>query len=86
MASKFGMLEPNPLRCPQIALESIQTILIPGLAFDIALHRLGYGQGYYDRLLTQTVCPSTGIAFHEQKTDVLPIDSWDVSLDQVLYF
>ena len=84
--SKLKMLEPNPLRCPQVGLESIQIILVPGLAFDMDSHRLGYGQGHYDRLLIQTACPSTGIAFHEQKTDALPIDAWDVPLDQVLYF
>jgi 5-formyltetrahydrofolate cyclo-ligase len=86
--SKFGMLEPDPTQCSQILFEDIQTItiLVPGLAFDAALHRLGYGQGHYDCLLIEIPHYSIGVAFNEQKTDRLQIDSWDISLDEVLYF
>lgn len=43
--------EPNPELCPVISPESVEALLIPGLAFDDRGTRLGRGRGHYDRLL-----------------------------------
>jgi 5-formyltetrahydrofolate cyclo-ligase len=86
LLSSRGILEPNPNRCEKIDLQTICTVLAPGLAFDESFHRLGYGQGHYDRLLKQLNCPFIGLAFSEQKTVSLPIDPWDISLHAALYF
>ncbi len=67
-----------------IPLETIDLILVPGLAFDKGHHRLGYGKGYYDQLLARSHCAlSLGIGFHEQQTDLLPRVATDVALDSV---
>jgi 5-formyltetrahydrofolate cyclo-ligase len=84
--SRWGVLEPNPDRCEKIEIQAIQTALVPGLAFDASFHRLGYGQGHYDRLLKQTSCRLIGLAFAEQTTDCLFPDPWDVPLHSVSYF
>lgn len=52
-------------------------IIVPALAFDRAGFRLGYGGGYYDRLLARAICPTVGLCFHELLVDALPRDSWD---------
>ncbi|HXN15467.1 MAG TPA: 5-formyltetrahydrofolate cyclo-ligase, partial [Usitatibacter sp.] len=43
--------EPDPERCPAVALESVDFALVPALAADRQGFRLGYGAGYFDRLL-----------------------------------
>jgi len=47
-----GVLAPGPAAEP-IELASIDVVLVPALAVDVRGHRLGYGRGFYDRLLSQ---------------------------------
>lgn len=46
--NKFGIFEPEG---PAVAPTEIDAVLVPGLVFDAAGFRLGYGRGYYDRFL-----------------------------------
>ena len=43
--------EPDPDRCPPFAIADVDFALVPALAADLAGYRLGYGAGYFDRLL-----------------------------------
>lgn len=85
--SSLNVFEPNPDRCEEVSVDQVGLILVPGLAFDVLRFRLGYGKGYYDRLLNAQKVQSIGIGFIEQKIDQeLPRDSWDVPLTSLLLF
>jgi 5-formyltetrahydrofolate cyclo-ligase len=88
LLNDFGFLEPRPDMCESISPEKISCAFVPGLGFDIYNHRLGYGHGFYDRLLpSMPHCETYGIAFIEQRlTTALPILSTDISLGHCLFF
>ncbi|MGB8338181.1 MAG: 5-formyltetrahydrofolate cyclo-ligase [Burkholderiales bacterium] len=47
----WGIAEPDENKCQRISIDEVDFILVPGLVFDAAGHRIGYGGGYYDKLL-----------------------------------
>ena len=81
----WGIREPDPRRCEVVAPAAIDWMLLPGLAFDLHGGRLGYGGGYYDRLLPQ-LPPLRRIAaaFQCQIVDRVPRGPHDVSMDVVI--
>lgn len=84
--TKIGILEPNPLICRKADWAEVDAILVPGLGFDPLGFRLGYGKGFYDRLLADVPdLPSIGVGFLEQKVDeALPTDEWDRPVQELL--
>lgn len=83
--NRWGILEPNPLCSLQIAPESVDAALIPGLGFDKEGHRLGRGGGFYDKLLQNLApsCQTIGIGFKEQHVEALPKEEHDRVLSLV---
>jgi 5-formyltetrahydrofolate cyclo-ligase len=69
----FGIMEPAP-DAPAVNPADADLILVPGLAFDEQGYRLGYGGGFYDRLLSEPAVhgASVGIAFEEQMIEQVP--------------
>jgi len=61
-----------------------QLTLVPMLAFDRAGYRLGYGKGYYDRLLTSVSGSKVGLAFACQEVAMLPHEPHDHPLDLIV--
>ena len=74
-----GIPEPQS-HCALIAADAIDWVLVPGVAFDTAGHRLGYGGGYYDRLLPQLRSDAAKIAggYEMQLVDRVPAAPHDV--------
>ncbi|HWG89931.1 MAG TPA: 5-formyltetrahydrofolate cyclo-ligase [Candidatus Thermoplasmatota archaeon] len=61
---------------------SVDLLLVPGVAFDLQGHRLGYGKGYYDRLLRRAPrALKVGLAFETQVVPRIPFEDHDVQLD-----
>lgn len=56
-----GIPEPQA-HCARIDPQAIDWVLVPGIAFDEQGHRLGYGGGYYDRLLPMLRADSSRVA------------------------
>ncbi|MBL7999666.1 MAG: 5-formyltetrahydrofolate cyclo-ligase [Candidatus Kapabacteria bacterium] len=64
--------------------ESQTLILVPMLAFNQRLYRLGYGKGYYDRFLTINGVAKFGVAFSFQFADELQPEPHDVPCDAIV--
>lgn len=75
---------PEPVGSLYTALENIEVILVPGVAFDPAGCRLGRGKGYYDKILKQTQAFKIGICFDFQVMQQVPTEIHDVAVDRVI--
>lgn len=67
--------------------EKAGLMLTPGAAFSENLFRMGYGAGYYDRLLESKKCSNIfkiGVAFEVQIYPTIPTEAHDVRLDLVI--
>lgn len=64
------------------------TLIVPMLAFDARLYRLGYGGGFYDRTLEalRAAGPvrAVGFAYAAQEADALPLEPTDQPLDELV--
>ncbi len=79
----FGILEPTGEVFTDDA--SIDTALIPGMAFDRKGHRLGRGKGYYDRFLSCVPhIYKIGICYPFQLVEEVPADDHDIMVDEVI--
>lgn len=69
-----------------IPAQSLDLLLIPGVAFDRDCNRLGQGGGFYDRYLPllRPDCLTVGIAFDEQIVDAIPTEPNDHKVDYVV--
>ena len=83
MPGQFGIREPSAGSI-EIPLTQLDLILVPGVAFDRHGHRLGRGQGFYDRLLEKFRGVKCGIAFAEQVVEAVPVEKLDVKMDYIL--
>lgn len=94
----FHIMEPTG--APFNDYEKIDVVLIPGMAFDAAGHRLGRGKGYYDRFLASlrpsglipqpssfTTYPSPlllGVCFPFQRVAEVPTEEHDICVDEII--
>lgn len=85
----FGIREPIPARCPELSVEHVDFILVPGLAFDRAGGRLGYGGGFFDWVLSHRHdlvdgAAAVAVAFALQIVDEVPMQAWDVPVSLIV--
>ena len=80
--NKYGILEPSKIK--EIDINEIDLVIVPGVAFDCAGYRVGYGKGYYDKFLNDFDKEKIGLAFEFQTTKELPKEDHDVVVDKVI--
>jgi len=79
---RFGIRQPLGPLCTDF--NSIELVILPAVAFDSQMHRLGRGKGYYDRLLPYlSKAFRIGVCFDFQLIPSLPVGPLDMAVDAV---
>ena len=81
--NRYGIPEPNKKRKKIIP----DVLIVPLVAFDKNLNRIGYGQGYYDRAIKKINAKknsiSIGIAYSFQECQKIPVEKFDQKLNYI---
>lgn len=78
----WGIPEPHENR--PVRLDEIDLILVPGAAFDTRGNRLGYGAGFYDKLLSAFTRTTVALAFEAQIVPRVPAELHDVPVKKIV--
>jgi 5-formyltetrahydrofolate cyclo-ligase len=85
VTNRYGLQEPAAT-LPIIDVAEVEVLIMPAVAIDQRGYRLGYGGGYFDRLLSQPHWQQVitiGVVFDFAYLSVLPIDEWDQPLTAI---
>lgn len=77
---RFGIMEPLPYG----PVDRLDLLVVPGVAFDEKGYRLGYGKGYYDKVLAKKKIFSIGLGYSLQLLEKLPRGKYDKRLDAIV--
>ncbi len=82
----MGIPEPNVPAGRERNINDADLVIMPGAAFDSMGNRLGYGAGYYDKLLAglKRKSPLVAIAYEEQIVDSIPSEPHDVKVQAIV--
>jgi 5-formyltetrahydrofolate cyclo-ligase len=75
---------PEPATGDPVGREQIDLIIVPGAAFDASGNRLGYGAGFYDKLLEGFGGRIVALAFELQIVPAAPRDAHDVPMQKIV--
>ena len=85
VVGKYGLKMPPPDSATLAARESIDLIVVPGVAFDRTGNRLGMGAGYYDRFFSRTRhAVRLGLAWDCQVVAAAPYEPHDIRMHYLL--
>lgn len=79
--NRYGILEPGEKEAYE---PPVDLTIVPGVAFDSKGHRIGYGGGYYDKILKEIKSENIGLAFSLQIIDFVPYLGYDVPVDTLI--
>lgn len=84
---KYGYLEPKK-ECVEnpFNINEIDLIIVPGVVFDKNRNRVGFGKGYYDKLLYKKRNDVKAIAFAYdfQILESVPFEKHDIKMDKII--
>jgi 5-formyltetrahydrofolate cyclo-ligase len=86
LKGSFDIHEPDPAHWAEVDIETIDLVLIPGIAFDRSGGRLGRGKGFYDRLLSSQGFRAIKIGIVSELClfQKIPTESHDIRMDLVI--
>lgn len=80
--NKWGVLEPE--QGQQVSPNELDLVIVPMVAADESCNRMGYGQGFYDRFLSQVSAPKIGLIYEQNVVEALPTEEFDVPMDKII--
>jgi len=82
----YGILEPMEYKIKKFDIGKLDLVIVPGVVFDKNGHRIGYGYGYYDRLLGKLNENATkiGLCYEFQLIEKIPEEMHDVPMDIIV--
>lgn len=82
----MGIPEPRVAMERERDINDVTLVVLPGAAFDPTGARLGYGGGYYDKLLARLKrkIPLIALAYEEQILDSLPFEAHDIKVHMIV--
>jgi 5-formyltetrahydrofolate cyclo-ligase len=86
----YKILEPREdlrtLPAKQVAVDELDLVMVPGVAFDRSGARMGHGKGYYDKLLenARADTPLVALAFECQLFPEIPTQDHDIFMDMII--
>ncbi len=75
---------PEPRETMPAQVTDVDLVVVPGAAFDEQGNRIGYGAGFYDKLLASFRGSTVAIAYEVQIVHSVPIDSHDVPVQKIV--
>jgi 5-formyltetrahydrofolate cyclo-ligase len=75
---------PEPRGSAPVKLDELDVIIVPGAAFDERGNRLGYGAGFYDKLLSTFKKMTVAVAFDIQIVPMVPAAAHDVPVQKIV--
>lgn len=84
--SSFGYYEPVYDKIKVVEPEEFDLIVTPGVVFDKQLNRVGFGKGYYDRILIRKRkdTKAVAVAYDFQVLGQVPSEKHDVKMDMII--
>ena len=82
LADRYGILYPHGSE--KVLKSDIDLVIVPMVAFDEKLNRIGYGGGYYDRFLSGIDVYKLGVAFSCQQVPDTNRDINDIKMDKIV--
>ncbi|MFD2046071.1 5-formyltetrahydrofolate cyclo-ligase [Ornithinibacillus salinisoli] len=80
----YNLLEPNPEKTKIADLSEIDLLIVPGLLFDKFGYRIGFGGGYYDRLLESYGGETVSLVSDMQFIDAMPTEKFDIPVKNLI--
>ncbi|MBC8387162.1 MAG: 5-formyltetrahydrofolate cyclo-ligase [Actinobacteria bacterium] len=82
----YGIMEPIPSSCIKAYISDINLAIVPGVAFDKNLNRLGYGGGFYDKILKNLPqgIKKIALSFDVQIVSNIPVLGYDIKIDMLI--